>query len=426
MSNNFIGLEGRGILLFQIVCFSLIMPYIDNYVAVYLIIALYLISFLHIYKSIVYRFVPMFLLVYLGVGLLNISDYRGDISIETIKLYWYCIASFFLSVVVICSERKEINSSTYYSPIALFYFIVAGHLAIVYILTLYIYATKGLVVVYQDLRFTIPTSIAYAIRSSLFIPIILMLFKDWKFDRMFIILTFACILPSFLIGSRSTGLVAIIAMMLLYVSNHNYSKIYKINLIMISIWGAAISFAMIGGGFYLRRAFSPDLMTGPDLIDWYFGGNHSLYIYLLVPFHQGFNEASALASRIIDYGIFNHFSTTALFVADFDNLLGRSNVAAAQFFGDAIGRIGDGGLTPGLIGGLFMDFSYNTIWIFLLFGAICALLLNLSFRNNFVLCLTCIYIVQFMHLFHRGFLKPEYITIFLIVWFYMLFTRKSS
>ncbi|GAB2931491.1 hypothetical protein GCM10027181_32910 [Rheinheimera gaetbuli] len=215
-------------------------------------------------------------------------------------------------------------------------------------------------------------------------------------------------------------------MLLLYVALNKGSTLKKVSLLKVSVIGFIISFLMIGGGFYLRRAYSPDLMTGPEMIDIYFGGNHSFYIYILLPFHQGFNETAALTSRIVDYGITNVFSSTALFFADFNNLFGISNIAAAQYFGDEIGRVGDGGLTPGVVGGLFMDFSYYTVLIFIIFGLIYAYLVKSSEKSKCALCICCIYVTQFMHLFHRGFVKPEYITIFLIAGFYVLLLKKLN
>ena len=146
----------------------------------------------------------------------------------------------------------------------------------------------------------------------------------------------------------------------------------------------------------------------------------------MVPFHQGFNETAALTSRIVDFGIYNSFTTTPLLFADFDNLLGVSNVAAAQFFGDDIGRVGDGGLTPGLIGGVLLDFKETFFVFFLILGLLLLVLRTLAQKSRIFLGFYVLLIVQLMHLFHRGFVKPEYITIMMIASIYFMTFKRVS
>jgi len=401
----------------------------QSYTTTYISLALSIALFISTQRNTLVRLIGSFFLIYLGIGLLNISDYRGTISITTINIYFLCVIAFLLPVLILVNPRKEIARYKYiYRKTPLLDATTTGHLLIVYAATLYIYATKGIIILNQDRRFGIPTALGYTIRSCLFIPIIYMCLHDWRPSGRFYLLCFAAILPSFLIGSRSTGLVSIFSMIIFYfVAHHKPNATIPLSKkIKIGALAAITTYLMIGVGFYVRRIFSPDLMTGQELIREFFNDNQSFYIYLLLPFHQGFNETTALTSRIIDEGISNVFSGTILFLADFDNLLGRSNIAAAQYFGDEIGRVGDGGLTPGMIGGLYMDIQEQVITIFFIFGLFYAFLVKAATRNQLALCITAIFATQFMHLFHRGFVKPEYITVFLITFFYFLLLRKSK
>lgn len=398
-----------------------------SYSFTYLCLMTTLLVVLILHKNILTRTITGFYIGYLGIGLLNVSSYRGEISLETIDLYYLCLFFFYAPIVLFVHQDRLDQPVKYkYSKTKALELVTTGHLIIVYGATLYVYATKGLVLIHQDLRFGIPTSLAYTIRSSLFIPMIFMCMRSWRPNYRFLCFALMCILPSFLIGSRSTGLVAIFSMVIFYlVALADRDKFSLYSKIKIGALVASVSYLAIGVGFYVRRAYSPDLMTGTELINSYFAGNTSFYIYMILPFHQGFNETAALTSRVIDQGIQNLFSTTILFLADFNNLLGRSNIAAAQYFGDEIGRVGGGGLTPGVIGGLYMDIQAKVVLAFLAFGGAYAALLNLSKKNKLIICIVSIYATQYMHLFHRGFVKPEYITVFIITLVYMALLRKS-
>ena len=403
---------------------SIVGYYSGIYEIIYLSIIAILI-FVYITNSVPYKILSAFFIIYLGIGLLNISEYRGYISIETIKIYFLCVSAFFFSSSFFIKNNRITLEDEGYDYHSLFLLVIKLHLGVSYIFVLYIYITKGIVIINQDLRFGISTGIAYAIKSSQFIPVYCMVSKSLCNKINLPLITLASILPSFLIGSRSTGLMVLMSMFFFYLISSKNEKSERKFKFMILVGLSIATFLMIGGGFYIRRAFSYDLLTGWELVEEFFNGDHSWYVYLILPFHQGFNETAALTTRIIDYGIINGFTQTSLIIADFDNLLGLSSVSAAQYFGDEIGRLGNGGLTPGLIGGLYLDFKMLTIPMFLIMGFIFTFIIRLSLLDKRWLCIFTILLSQFFHLFHRGFIKPEYVTIIIIGFFYMLFFKKK-
>lgn len=405
------------------------MQFFGQYEILYAGLMMYL--FLQVVTShnVLLRYLSFYLLVYLGIALLNITDYRNEISIETIEKYILAVLALTLPLVIF-SGRRTNSIGDGYEPTSFTNVMIIGHLAISWLAVFYIYSTKGLVIVHQDLRFGIPTSISYVIKSCQYIPFYYLLCSDRsKYSIPISRVTVLAVLPTLLIASRATAILVLLAMLIFYVFDRHYYSLRYPNssssrLVYMFAGVGVLSLLFIAGGFYLRREFSDDLLTGPELVEQFFYGNHSWYVYLLVPFHQGFNETAALTSRIVDFGITNSFTNTPLLFADFDNLLGRSSVAAAQYFGDDIGRVGDGGLTPGLVGGVLLDFEDSFFYCFLVAGVLFKVLDFFSSFNRLVLPFLVLYFVQFLHLFHRGFMKPEYFTIILIAAIYIFSMRR--
>jgi len=102
--------------------------------------------------------------------------------------------------------------------------LIKAHLVIVYVAVGYVYGTKGIVVLHQDLRFLIPTSISYVIKSSIYIPLIYWLSRCLK-DRLGIFFyVFLPLLPAILIGSRGTVIMILFGMVLIQFLQSYYYK----------------------------------------------------------------------------------------------------------------------------------------------------------------------------------------------------------
>lgn len=408
-----------------------------TYAGVYASIFAMLLFYVIISGEISSRILSLYLLTYFGIALLNISTYRGYISVETIQIYFVSLASLILPMVLL--QRRPVTLAPDLRPSPITNLVIVAHLAIAWLATLYVYGAIGPVLIKQNLRFGIPTAIGYTIRSVQFIPVYMLVCRDKS--KFWISLPYAFLLsliPTLLIASRATVALVLLAMGLLSAILQNYgwqSYAFEGNVLTrlnrsrtrmgVLIVAAVAGLVIIIGGFYLRRSSGDgNLMTGTEFVSRYFDASNPLS-YLIAPVHQGFNETAALTSKIVDRGIINQQTSTPLLWADFDNLLGRSSVAAAQYFGNVIGRAEDGGLTPGLVGGVLLDFPNTYYWWFLGLGSLLAVARFFAAYSRRALCVYTILLSQVFHLIHRGFIKPEYLTIVFIAMFYMM-TLKGS
>lgn len=408
----------------------------ESYVYTYIVIVGVLVFQVLAFKNITHRLLAGIFLVYLAIALLNVSTYRNNISVETANIYLVAVACIFIPLILVSGVSRHDDYEL--QPSNLTNLLIAGHLAIAWIALVYVYVRFGVVVVQQDERFGIPTALGYAIRSAQFVPAYMVICRSFRdFPLGFWTTAMLSISPSILIASRSTAVLAVLAIVIIVLALNSYqwsrptftsslsSNVRLSTPVVLSVL-VAISFAFIGGGFYIRRAYSSGLMDGSQYVEQYLDSMPRPVAYIIAPFQQGFNETTALTSRVVDYGITNNFTDVPLLWADFANLLGTDDTAAAQYFGDYIGRAQAGGLTPGLVGGVLLDFPQTYVLWFLALGVLTAALYRKSLSDRRFLCLYAIFLTQLVHLLQRGFLKPEYITILIITAIYLATLQRVA
>ena len=405
----------------------------QSYAYTYLVIVGFLLLQIIAFRNVTHKLVAGLFLAYLSIALLNISTYRNHVSLETINIYLFFALCLFIPIILASGRGKQDFYELY--PSRLTKLFILGHLAIAWLALAYVYARFGFVAVQQDERFGIPTAISYTIRSVQFIPAYMVICRSFReFPLSFWPIAVLSIAPSILLASRSTAVLAVLAVVLIVMALDSYKWVRPSftpghsrkasTLVLLAVLGFA-SLVLVGGGFYLRRAASPQLIDGAQFVERYFHSLPGALAYVLAPFHQGFNEAAALTSRIVDYGIENTFTNIPLLWADFANLLGTDDMSAAQYFGNRIGRTQAGGLTPGLVGGILLDFRHTYVLWFLGLGTVSALLFLISRSDRRFLCLYAIFVSQLIHLFQRGFIKPEYLTILLIAAIYLATLKRK-
>lgn len=367
----------------------------------------------------------LFLVVYFFIGLLNISTLRGNIENETLLviifyIFFILFPTWFLSV-----SKKSYDLKNYFLNSHGYLFIVC-HIIFAYFTLLYVYASVGNIFLNQELRFYMPVWSGYVIRSILVIPIVLTII-DNKISKQYIgvkYISILCYIPCFLIGSRGTLITFVLTQFLcIYLCNNNLKKYYisklydfsKLKILLIGL----IVFLVVVSGFYLRRYNSDTFASPEELVSYYFD-YEAFWIYIIMPFYFAFRETIGITNTIIINDLKNSLSVP-LFFADLFTLLPGNYHAAGQLLGDKIGRVGDGGLTPGIIGGLYIDFSYIGVLFVLLISFPLALLYHRSHVSKKSAVLFSIILFQFIHLIHRGFLKPEYITFIICAGFYLFF-----
>ncbi len=408
---------------FTLISFSLILIVssflLNNYIFSYISIILFLVvSSVNI--SGIFRLVVFFLVFYLSIGLLNISTWRGYIDVEVINLYFLCVLLFLIPCVFIKSDITNDNK-IFVSNQKFIFMVMSIHLVIVYFSVLTVYVLYGNVLLNQTIRFLIPTSLEYIIKSALPVAALIPMLK-YKNKAILLILI---ILPAILIGSRGTAVVSILS----YLISDMYFKfggfdVYKIvNKNKKFILYSLLALFVIISGFYLRRGGNSDLSSVDVLMSYYFDYDNIL-IRVILPFHLGFKETIGLSNRVVVESIVNNINVHSLFFADLFTILPGERLAAGQTLGRIFGTVEGGGLTPGLVGGIYIDYKMFTPLFFLFFGVSFYFLESKLYTSPLFILVYSQIIVQFIHLFHRGFLKPEYITSVLIAYFYYFLCHR--
>ncbi|MCV6615869.1 MAG: hypothetical protein OIF35_12925, partial [Cellvibrionaceae bacterium] len=393
------------------------------------------------------RMLALFLLFYLGMALLDVSDYRGHIYLPTIRLYVLAALCMFvackcfdlllprLSAAARSSLPLPHSSSLDGSYSGLLNFsasnkrVVYAHLLVVYLALAFVYIRYGNILVYQDLRFGLTTAVGYIIKSAIYIPLVYWASREPKDRRHFIIYVLAPLLPALFIGSRGTVLMVVLGLMLIqFMQSHHFAYRSDGSVIRfrprVLAYGGGASLVFIYGIYYLRRWFSDSGYLSPsEALNEYFYSD-SVWGYLVMPLHLAFRETLGLTNRIVSEGLSNSYASVPLFYADLITILPGRQMGAGEAMGLAFGTAAAGGLTPGIIGGLYIDFGVGFLLVLLAMVLVIKLFERYARGSDSWLVIYALSFVQFLHLFHRGFLKPEYLFAYIIVVFYLLLTPR--
>lgn len=390
-----------------------------NYEAIYISFCSYLIAFFATTRRLNAKVCSAFFIAYFVIPFPNISDYRGTISATTLLIYaasqfavLHMLEKFERSAPI--SIRVPALSETSATR-ALF----LAHLAVIYATVAYVYATTGPIIIRQDLRFSISPTIEYVIKSGLALPLVWIFSEKFRVSgRSLLEKVLLPILPSILIGSRGTFVMILLAIAVaLYMFSrfgpssylHSFRKIYR-EFRVYRVGLALLAVAALYSGFYIRRD-GHELITAKDLIIQHSFSTPAAVSYAVLPIYIGLREGPGITNRIIEEGVRNP-TDTALFFSELLTPLPGHQVAPgivlARDVYHAEGADEKYSLTPGIIGGLYIDFG---VWGL---AALVALSLGLVGMYNRGLtdlkwrAFYCLTVVQFFHLYHRGFLKVEY------------------
>ena len=403
--------------------------YFDSYFSIYLAMFIFLYSSFKV-GSFFSKTLSLFLIFYLGIALLDISNYRGEIFIATLKAYAFMALGIFTLLRIMdffLLKQKSIRYSYLNGFTGKQRFIVMIHLSIVYVALIFVYLTKGNVLLHQDLRFGISPAVGYIIKSSIYIPLVYWAARKEKKRNDILIYVFAPLAPSLLIGSRGTVLMIIMGILLMqYIQSRNFPEInneskveFKKSLIAGS---TVISLIFLYGTYYIRRlSLTSNFLTPSEALNEYFYSD-SWVGYIVMPLHLAFKETFGLTNRIIIDNIDNVYTSFPLFIADLVTILPGKQIGAGEAMAEAFGAVAAGGLTPGIVGGLYIDFGLAFIAVIICLVSIIRLIEEKSHSSDKWLIIFALSFVQFLHLFHRGFVKPEYIFAYIITIFYIFIT----
>lgn len=378
-----------------------------------------------------------FFFLYYFIPLPNISTYRGTIVYETLMLYTLMILIGLLPIIF--KGYSKINLKKTITKIefnTLFKNAVTTHLLLVYLLLLIIYIKFGNVVLNQELRFKIPTVLGYLIKSTIYIPLFVTFIINTErrtFKSVFPKYIFLPLLPAILIGSRGTVILVIISLALLIIITNTLPG-ERYNLKTSIVWKrkkkliyklATLSIFIIYFFYYIRRFFSDKLLSNMGVIEKFFSSNNPIYL-LILPIYASFRETIGLANVLVKNHYQNSITQYPLFFQELTTVLPGEQMAPGKVIGQIVGSSLDAGLTPGILGGLYLDYKNYSIFGCLVFTLIINRLYNKSMYNEYSKILYVITLTQFFHLFHRGFLKPEYIMAYAIIFFYFVILKTGK
>lgn len=409
---------------------------IESYIFTHISFSFLILFLLITRKSLNAKMFLGFLLIYYSIPFLNISTYRGTIGFETLKIYTY--ANFVLIIPIIFSTKLNLlfTKNKTYSEITIspiFILFVMGHLAIIYLILAYIFLTVGNVLIYQELRFQLGAKITYIIKSTLYIPIFLIFMKsEDRFTKknilIFIILP---LFPAFFIGSRGTVMMIIITIILIYLLKAfkrgepyflNNNKLWKENKKKVYLSGGIMVF-LFQVIYYTRRMFSAELLSNTKLAKHYFGSSKWYYLFIM-PIYFSLRETVGITNYIIRKDLSNKWFDYPIFFAEIYTLLpGEQQSPGIALSKGLFTTNYSGGITPGIIGGLYLDYKLNLVYVLFIITMIIYFLYKKSLFSDTYKILYAITIAQFFHLYHRGFVKPEYFVAYLIILFYIFLSK---
>lgn len=400
-----------GLYFFPVLLFGF---FVENYVLLWVVICLMLIGFAA-FSGGAMRIFWLLVFLYYAIALLNISIWRGYIDSTTVK--HYIVSFFLLGFLQVFFSGNSYVAVEKIRPSLLFLNLLKAHIIVVYVALLYIYISYGVIFLNPETRFNVPVYLEYIVKSPL--PLVAFCHgiygkTNWKF-------IFAMILPSILLSYRGVAIIALISHYILIYDIKKSQISFSLSLYRMSyakwIGLISLSFLLLAVGFYARRTTGSTLASVDLIIEHYFDYNN-IFIYLIMPIYLGLKETTGLTNLIISSGVVNDINEFPLFVADIYTVLPGESLGAGRSMAEIFGSVDAGGLTPGILGGLYIDYGEGYWIYFIAMGVIIYLTRIFSLKNILYAPMFTVLIMQFLHLIHRGFLKPEYLTTVAICFFY--------
>jgi hypothetical protein len=368
------------------------------------------------------KILVLFYFIYYLFSMIPISTYRGTISGEMNMIF---ITFISLHWLVSTLEVKIKNKQEFLVNKRYFYIISFIHVMIAYIVVIYIYSRYGFIFINQEKRVLIPTIYEYIVKSLLILPVFYAPRKLILNTKFTMVLVVTSLLPTLLIGHRGSVFIAISAYVLVYYSTHKnviYNFHFKKKYLAI-IGGIFITILYLE--FYIRR-YNTSYMSPSELIVTYFSHNN-IFIQMILPLHLSLKENIGIANTILNRDIINTLTPYPAMVADFFTILPGEQISGGKIIGSYIGTQLNGGLTPSILGGILIDFDILELFIISFFIFVTLQIIYIYSKQNIrILILFSWIFLNYLHFFHRGLLKPEYLMTTLIIVFYLIFTKKVT
>lgn len=418
-------------IVFVLILLTGIALYLKSYEFTHLTFSLLLLFVAITRQSINTKIFGFYLFLYYFIPFFNISTYRGTISFYTLQIYTYANFALILPLLFTISKNVFKKNEVKYKKIAItpfFVNVVIIQTIIVYLLVAYVFVTVGNVLVHQELRFFMSPMMSYLIKSTLYIPLFTLFFERSQFTKknilLFIILP---LFPAFFIGSRGTVIMIIISVLVLYLlKNINIGEKYYLknskawrnnkHWVYLTCCIGLILFQIV---YYTRRLVSTTFLSPSELAIRYFG-NDNWYNMLIMPVYFSLRETVGITEKIIKENVSNTFFDYPMFFSELMTILPGEQPSPGIVLSKRLYQTNyEGGITPGVIGALYIDYRDWLIPILFFTSFIIYFLYKKSLGSDMYKLLYALTITQFFHIYHRGFFKPEYLVAYAIVLFYV-------
>lgn len=425
----------KNLVIYLLLFFSVLFYVADSYIGLYLSFSTFLIFFALKTEKLNAKFFAFFFSLYYVIPFMNISTYRGEISLYVLGIY--SLIQFLVLALISFFEGRRTVPKEFYGFVStdktelLFW----TQMGFIYLMVLYVYTSIGFILIRQDLRFTIPPVVEYIIKSGLVLPLIWVFSYNFKPTTSNVIKKFLLpILPSLLIGSRGTFIMILISIMFAFLlfrifGPRLYVERYKF------IFSKAKRYSLIAGvlgiialytGFYIRRD-GVELITANELLYQYEFTSTALWVKAILPLYIGLRESVGITDRIIMEAIVNPADYPMFFMEMVTFLPGHQEAPGIVLARDiymAQGADEKYSLTPGIVGGLYIDYGFYCIPIIIIIALFVLFLYNKGISDLRFRIVYSLSIVQFFHLYHRGFLKLEYLVPYIILIVFFISLKK--
>lgn len=291
------------------------------------------------------------------IGGLNISTYRGDIYADTFGYILRCIlmVSFGAALVAMVRPRNG-PRSIIVAEMPLYMLIAASAPALLGIG--WIIFAVGVPLLSPEVRFLAPPKAVFL--SQIMIAVAVLAAYRYvvrrRLDTMDYVVLPVIALLLLIPGYRNYIVVAL----LVSVIGLNRLGLLTMRLpVLASMMAGIFGFLTIVSQF--RRATSGNLLSASDLASVY----HVQYLPgPLVQLHVAFRESLGITQILLTR--YPHWNGPSIFFADFMTLLPGKSESGGIMVADLLGSVLRGGLTPGLVGVLTIEYSRAVCMIFFL------------------------------------------------------------
>ena len=356
-----------------------------------------------------------FLFYYYISGIFNISEYRDYIDIG----YWFscllvaCGALFFgnwLTGIVLGNSRGERIFFDVKYPYAL--------LIVAVLFAVYMYAKNGLLIISPEDRFGSSTVVSYMCEIAIFSVAALYAHYIYNGGSLwFIPVGLFCVIAT---GYRNQTAMLLLAVVFIYfLSNRdkivysNKSRVYFSAIVSLILLLSSLSFISRNDNSLGRT------LPWQDLVRYYNINNHDAVLPFLtihMSAREGMGVSEIALERIGDVGEF--IDRKYLFFMDYLTMLPGESITPGRVLGVVVNLRDDSSLTPSILGGLSISYGMPGIFVFFLISGIIFGVLWKKFvltRHPFYLMANSVFVVYMFELTNRGFFKPMYLFVFLIV-----------